>query len=61
MLRQLEECQNQLQDQKSVSHCETHETPKLTPGKEKLLFSKIDLSGAENWDHELIEEAKQLF
>ena len=33
----------------------------MTPGKEKLLFSKIDLSGAENWDPKLIEKAKELF
>ena len=31
------------------------------PEKEKLLFSKIDLSGAEKWDPELIEKVKQLF
>ena len=37
------------------------EKPKLTTEKEKLLFSKIDLSGAKGWDPELLEEAKQLF
>ena len=30
------------------------------PEKEKLLFSKIDLSGAEMWNPELIEKVKQL-
>ena len=33
----------------------------MTIEKEKLLFSKIDLSGAQGWDPELLEEAKQLF
>ena len=61
MRRQFEECQKQLQDEESASHCETREIPKLTPEKEKLLFSKIDLSGVKNWDPELIEEARQLF
>ena len=34
------------------------EKPKLTTEKEKLLFTKIDLSGAKVWDPELLEEAK---
>ena len=34
---------------------------KISPEKENLLFSKIDLSGAKDWDFELINEAKQLF
>ena len=33
----------------------------MTAEKEKLLFSKIDLSGAKGWDPELLEEAKRLF
>ena len=61
MLRQLEECQKQLQDQESANRCETRKIPKLTPEKEKLLFGKIDLSGARSWDPKLMEEAKQLF
>ena len=40
---------------------ETEDSPKLSPEKENLLFSKIDLSGAKDWDSELINEAKQLF
>ena len=61
MLRQFEDHQDQLQDQENMNCYETHKIPKLTPEKEKLLFSKIDLSGDENWDPELIKEAKQLF
>ena len=61
MLKQFEDGQNQLQNQEDMNCCETREIPKLTPEKEKLLFSKIDLSGAEHWDPELIQEAKQLF
>ena len=58
MLKQLEDDQNRSQN---INCCETREIPKLTPEKEKLLFSKIDLSGAEKWDPELIEKVKQLF
>ena len=35
--------------------------PELTPEKEKLLFNKIDLSGATDWDPELLNKARQLF
>ena len=35
--------------------------PELTPEREKLLFSKINLTGAQGWDLALIEEARQLF
>ena len=35
--------------------------PELTPEKEKLLFSKIDLTGVHGWGPALIEEAGQLF
>ena len=58
MLKQLEDDQNRLQN---INCCETREIPKLMPEKEKLLFSKIDLSGAEKWDPEFIEKVKQLF
>ena len=37
------------------------EIPPLTPEKEKLLFSKIDLSGMKSWDPELIKQTKELF
>ena len=49
------------QDQENVNCCSIHEVAKLTPEKEKLLFDKIDLSGADSWDPRLVEEAKQLF
>ena len=49
------------QDQENMNCCSTHEVLKLTPKKEKLLFDKIDLSGADNWDSKLVEEVKQLF
>ena len=35
--------------------------PELTPEREKLLFCKIDLTGAQSWNPVLIEEARQLF
>ena len=59
MLTQLEDGQHQ--DQGNVNCCSTREVPKLTPKKESLLFDKINLSGADNWDPKLVEEAKQLF
>ena len=59
MLTQLEDSQHQ--DQENVNCCSTHEVPKLTPEKERLLFDKINLSGADSWDPKLVEEAKQLF
>ena len=52
---------DQHQDQEDKNHCNTREVLKLTPKKEKLLFDKIDLSGADGWDPKLIEEAKLLF
>ena len=58
---EIEDDQHQNQDQKNKNHCSTHEIPKLTPEKEKFLFDKIDLSGADGWDPKLVEEAKQLF
>ena len=51
----------QHQDQENVNCCSAREVPKLTPKKERLLFDKIDLSGADSWDPKLVEEAKQLF
>ena len=37
------------------------EIPPLTPEKEKLLFSKIDLSGTKNWDLKHIKQARDIF
>ena len=59
MLTQLEDGQHQ--DQENMNCCSTCKVPKLTPEKERLLFNKIDLSGADSWDPKLVEEAKQLF
>ena len=59
MLTQLEDGQHQ--DQENINCCSTREVPKLTPKKERLLFNKINLSGADSWDPKLVEEAKQLF
>ena len=59
MLTQLKDGQHQ--DQENVNCCKAREVPKLTPKKERLLFDKINLSGADNWDPKLVEEAKQLF
>ena len=61
MLKQFEQCQEQLQTQESVSQPVALKVPELTPGREELLFSKIDLTGAQSWDPALIEEAQQLF
>ena len=51
----------QHQDGENVNCCSARKVPKLTPKKERLLFDKIDLSGADSWDPKLVEEAKQLF
>ena len=56
-----EDGQHQDQDQENMNCCSAREVPKLAPKKEKLLFDKIDLSGADSWDPKLVEEAKQLF
>ena len=56
-----EDGQHQDQDQENMNCCSTCEVPKLAPEKERLLFNKIDLSGADSWDPKLVEEAKQLF
>ena len=63
MLEQYEACKQQLQDPENNTQSDSPKParPKLTTEKEKLLFSKIDLSGAKGWDPELLEEAKQLF
>ena len=61
MLKQFEKCQEQLQTQENVGQSANPKVPELTPEKEKLLFSKIDLTGAQGWDPVLIEEAQQLF
>ena len=60
MLGQYEACKKQLQDSENNTQSDSPkpEKPKLTTEKEKLLFSKIDLSGAKKWDPELLEEAK---
>ena len=63
MWRQYEACKTQLQDLENSTRSDSPkpEKPKLTTEKEKLLFSKIDLSGTKGWDPELLKEAKQLF
>ena len=57
MLNQFEKCQEQLQTQENVSQPTNPKVSELTPEKEKLLFSKIDLTGMQGWDPVLIEEA----
>ena len=61
MLKQFEKCRNQLQTQEDVGQTANPKVPELTPEKEKLLFSKRDLTGAQGWDPVLIEEAQQFF
>ena len=61
MLKQFEQCQEQLQTQENVGQPIDPKVPELTPEREKLLFSKIDLTGAQGWDPALIKEARQLF
>ena len=61
MFKQFEKCQEQLQIKENVGQSVNPKVPELTPEKEKLLFSKIDLTGAQSWDPVLIEEARQLF
>ena len=56
-LTQFEQCQEQLQTQENVSQPVDPKVPELTPEREKLLFSKIDLTGLQGWDPALIEEA----
>ena len=57
MLKQFEKCQEQLQTQENVGQSANPNVPELTPEKEKVLFSKIDLTGVQGWDPALIEEA----
>ena len=63
MFKQFKKYQDQLQSCKTTdqSILETDDPPKLSPEKENLLFSIIDLSGAKDWEFELINDAKQLF
>ena len=61
MLKQFEKCWNQLQTQENGGQPKNPNVPELTPEEEKLLFSKIDLTGVQGWDSVLIEEAQQLF
>ena len=61
MLKQFEQCQEQLQTQENVGQPIDPKVPELTPKKEKLLFNKTNLTGAQGWDPALIEEAQQLF
>ena len=56
-LKQFEQCQLQLQTPENVSQLLDPKVPELTPEREKLLFSKIDLTGAQGWDPVLSEEA----
>ena len=56
-LKQFEQCQEQLQTQENVSQPINPNVPELTPEKEKLLFSKIDLTGVQGWDPALREKA----
>ena len=60
-LKQFEKCWEQLQTQENVGQPTNLKVPELTPEKEKLLFSKIYLTGAHGWNPVLIEEAQQLF
>ena len=60
-MKQFEQCWKQLQTQENVSQSLDPKVPELTPEREKLLFSKIDLTGVQGWDPALIEEAQQLF
>ena len=57
MLKQFEQCWEQLQTPENVDQPIDPKVPELTPDKEKLLFSKIDLTGAQGWDPALSEEA----
>ena len=61
MLKHFEQCREQLQTQENVGQPINPKVPELIPEKEKLLFSKVDLTDAQGWDPALIEEAQQLF
>ena len=60
-MKQFEQCQEQLQTQENASQPVDPKALELTPEREELPFSKIDLSGAQSWDPTLIEGARQLF
>ena len=60
-LKQFEQCREQLQTQENVGQPINLKVPELTPEKEKLLFSKIDLTGVQGWDPALSEKARQVF
>ena len=62
MLRQYEQYRERLEQGHGNSlNPSSLSKPELTPEKEKLLFNKIDLSGATDWDPELLNKARQLF
>ena len=52
MLKQFEWCREQLQTQENVGQPTDPKVPELTPEREKLLFSKINLTGAQQLFHE---------
>ena len=62
-LKQFMQYQEQSQSNEGFdpSMSKVEEPPKLTPKKEKLLFSKINLTGADDWDPELMEETRKVF
>ena len=56
--------QEQLKENPEQKDSETNnrvKIPPLTPEKEKLLFSNIDLSGTNNWDPKHIKQTRELF
>ena len=61
MLKQFEQCWEQLQTSENVGQTIDSKVPELTSEREKLLFSKIDLIVAQGWEPALSEEARQLF
>ena len=56
-LKQFEQCREQLQTRENVGQPVAPKVPELTPEREELLFSKMDLSGVQSWDPPLIKEA----
>ena len=56
--------QEQLKENPELKDSKTNnrvKIPPLTPEKENLLFSKIDLSGTKNWDPKHIKQTRELF
>ena len=47
MLKQFEKCRDRLPTQENVGQPTNRKVPELTPEREKLLFSKIDLTSAQ--------------